>query len=331
MLSIGHRVGIAAMEKVVLAAVQSAPFYLNREASVEKAVNLIGEAGTKGADITAFGETWLPGYPFFAFSGASQARWDAAQEYIKQAIEIPGPETDHLCAAARAADTDVVIGVVELDKRTRGTVYCTMLAIGREGLILGRHRKLKPTVDERTIWGEGSGDDLNVYERSYGRLSALNCWEHQMVLPGYALMAQGTQFHVAGWPGGDPETPPKPPVSLWARQELLSRAFAAQGGCYVIAAGGLISPDDVPERFRQLAYDGSGGSMIIDPRGEVVARADLGKEMILTYEAEHSVIRSAKVANDVAGHYSRPDVFELLIRGKPSTALTPIPMAAENQ
>ncbi len=149
-------------EKVVLAAVQSAPVYLNLEASLEKAVRLIGEAGEKGADIAGFGETWLPGYPFFAFSSPSKVRWDAAQEYIGQAIEIPGPETDQLCAAARAADTDVVIGVVELDPRTRGTVYCSMLAIGREGVILGRHRKLKPTVDERTIWGEGDGDDLYV-------------------------------------------------------------------------------------------------------------------------------------------------------------------------
>ncbi len=317
-------------QKIILAAVQSAPVYLNREASLEKAVRLIGDAGKKGADITGFGETWLPGYPFFAFSAPSQVRWDAAQEYIGQAIEIPGPETEQLCAGARAADTDVVIGVVELDSRTRGTVYCSMLAIGREGLILGHHRKLKPTVDERTIWGEGDGDDLYVYDRSYGRMSALNCWEHQMVLPGYALMAQGTQFHVASWPGGEPETPPEPPVSLWSRQELLSRAFAAQGSCYVIAAGGLISGNDVPERFRKLAYEGSGGSMIIDPRGEVVARAPLGEETILTYEADHSVIRSAKVANDVAGHYSRPDVFQLLVRGKPTTSMTPVSLSNDD-
>ena len=145
-----------------------------------------------------------------------------------------------------------------------------------------------------------------------------------MLLPGYALMAQGTQVHVASWPGGEPDVPPEPPNSLWSRQELLSRAFAAQGGCYVIAAGGLMAPENVPERFRTIAFCCSGDSIIIDPRGEVVARAPRGKEVILTYEADHSVIRSAKTAVDVAGHYSRPDVFDLLVNGSPVGSLAPL-------
>jgi len=308
-------------DSFLLAATQAAPVYLDAAASLVKACNLIEEAGRKGADLIAFGETWLPGYPFFAFSGPSVTRWEAAEAYLSTAIEIPGKETDQLCAAAKAENVDVVIGVAELDQRTKGTTYCTMLSIGREGLILGSHRKLKPTMEERIVWGEGAGDDLHVYERPYARTSALACWEHQMCLPGYALMAQGTQVHVAGWPGGDPETPPEPPAALWARQELLSRAFAAQGACYVVASGGLITPGDVPQRFRSLAYKGSGGTMIIDPRGEVVQRAAKGEETIIYHQASQSVVRGAKAANDVAGHYARPDVFQLLVRGRPVTEL----------
>lgn len=311
-------------DRFIIAAVQAAPVYLDRPATLEKASRLIAEAGRTGACLAAFGETWFSGYPFFAFSAPSAARWDAAQMYLEQAVAIPGPETDVLCDAARAADIDIVIGVAELDQRTLGTTYCTMLGIGREGRILGTHRKLKPTVDERTVWGEGRGDDLHVWQRPYGRISTLNCWEHQMVLPGYALMAQGTQVHVASWPGGEPDVPPAPPVALWSRQELLSRAFAAQGACYVVAAGGLIKPDDVPKQFRHLAYIGTGGSLIVDPRGEVVARAPLGEEMILTFEADASVIRSAKAAMDVAGHYSRPDVFDLRVNGVSTGHLSPV-------
>jgi len=102
------------------------------------------------------------------------------------------------------------------------------------------------------------------------------------------------------------------------RKELLSRAFASQGACYVIATGGLITPADVPERFSSMAYVGDGGSMIIDPRGEVVARAPLGEEAILTFEADLSVVRAAKSACDIAGHYARPDVFDLRVNGVPT-------------
>ena len=307
-----------------LAAIQATPVYFDREASTAKACRLIHEAASKGATVAAFGETWLPGYPFFAWSESSTLRWEAAEAYLAQAVEIPGPETNQLCSAAHAAGVDVVIGVAELDSRTRGTVYCTLLFIGREGQILGSHRKLKPTMAERLAWGEGNGDDFHVFDRSYGRLSGLNCWEHQMLLPAYTLMAQGAQVHVSVWPGGDPETVPELPVSAWARQELLSRAFAAQGACYVIAVGGLITPESVPKRFHELVYDDPISSMIIDPRGEVIARAPRGEEVILLCKADQSLIRAAKSANDIAGHYSRQDVFELKVRGVPVHSLSPL-------
>src|SRR3989338_6284857 len=230
-----------------LAAPRAAPIPFEREASTEKACRLIEEAAAQGATLAAFGETWLPGYPFFAFTSPGPLWWKAAAENLANAVEIPSPTTDRLRAAASRAGIDVVIGVVELDARTRGTVYCTLLFIGRDGVILGRHRELKPTHAERAIWGEGDAVGLRTYERPYGRLSGLNCWEHNMVLPGYALMAQGTQIHVAAWPGREPAAAPPAPVSVWPRQLLLSRAFASQAAAYVVMVGGMRLPDDTPE------------------------------------------------------------------------------------
>ena len=299
-----------------LAAIQAAPVYFDREASTKKACRLIQEAGTRGATIVAFGETWLPGYPHFIYGESFSRRpWRAAAEYLANAVEIPSPTTDRLCEAARSANLDVVIGLVERDARTQGTAYCTLLFIASDGSILGRHRKLKPSYKERAVWGEGDGAGLKVYERSYGRISGLNCWEHNMVLPGYVLMSQGTQIHIAAWPGSERKAPPAP-ISLWERQVLLSRTFASQAAAYVILAGGLCSPEDVPEAYQEWAYPAMGDSCIIDPRGEIIAGPAEG-EAILIADGSMEHIFAAKSACDVAGHYSRPDLFQLRINQTP--------------
>jgi nitrilase len=300
-----------------LAAIQAESIPFDVDASTDKACHLIEAAADQHATVAAFGETWLPGYPFFALQPPSPLWWQAAAEYLASAVEVPSPTTDRLCAAARRTGIDVVIGVVERDQRTKATVYCTLLFIGREGVILGRHRKLKPTHAERTIWGEGDAVGLKVHERPYGRVSGLNCWEHNMVLPGYALMAQGTQIHVAAWPGREASSAPPPPVSAWSRQLLLSRAFASQAGCYVIAAGGLRVREHLPEGYRDLCRsDLTGDSYIIDPRGEIIAGPAKG-EVVLTARGSLEAVYAAKVACDVGGHYSRPDIFQVHMNGQP--------------
>ena len=296
-------------KSVTLAAIQAAPVLFNKKASTEKAVALIKEAGSKGVDFAAFGESWLPGYPFWVDGAVIDLTWEASAVYVENAIEIPGPETEALCEAARIANIDVVIGVAEIEPATQGSVYCTALTIGRDGTIANRHRKLKPTHAERIIWADGDGAGLTVTQRDYGRISALNCWEHQMMLPGYALAAQGTQFHAAIWPGW--EKTPRDGEYCWARQHLLSRAFASQAGAYVICAAGIRLKEHIPDRWKPLGeWEHPGRSAIIDPRGEIIAEAGLGEEILIA-EAYMENIQAAKAACDIAGHYSRADIFDL--------------------
>ncbi|MEM9013894.1 MAG: carbon-nitrogen hydrolase family protein [Pseudomonadota bacterium] len=302
---------------VRLAAIQAAPIIFDKAASTQKACELIKSAGEAGATFAAFGESWLPGYPFWVDGPVIDLLWEASAAYLENAIDIPGPETDLLCTAAKSAGADIVIGVAERDPFTEGTAYCTALTIGREGVILNRHRKLKPTHAERVIWGDGDAAGLCAINRDYGKISALNCWEHQMMLPGYALAAEGTQFHAAIWPGW--EKAPRPGEYCWARQHLLSRAFASQAAAYVVCAAGVRLAEDIPERWKPLGvWEHPGGSAIFDPRGELIAEAT-SKEEILIADADMEIVRAAKAACDIAGHYSRPDIFELSIDATRST------------
>ena len=101
---------MATETEFTLGAAQAAPVYFDREASTDKACELIREAGKMNVDLLAFGETWLPGYPFFhATSHLPEGR----VRYLENAVEIPSPTTERLCAAAHEAETDVVIGVAE--------------------------------------------------------------------------------------------------------------------------------------------------------------------------------------------------------------------------
>ena len=301
-----------------LAAIQAAPVYFDREASTEKACQLIDEAAQKGAAFVAFAETWLPGYPFFHRYPVGSPLWNqAVTAYLANGVEIPSSTTDRLCEAAGRAGIDVAIGLVELDARTRGTVYCTLLFIGHEGKILGRHRKLKPTLAERILWGEGDGLGLTVYDRQYGQISGLSCGEHAMLLPAYALMAQGTQIHVAAWP-----FPRFLTESHAAKGLLLSQAFAVQGSCYVIAVGSLLGPDDVPEPYRDFVREygtakDEGGSCIIAPGGDVIATAPANEETILTASVSLEAVLQFKAVIDVGAHYSRPDVLQLQVDRRP--------------
>lgn len=299
---------------VRLCAVQAAPRFFDKTASLEIALGWMAAAAKEKPDVIAFGESWLPGYPFFVDSPLSAHWWRAGGDLLDNGVLLDGPEITALCAAANAANSALVIGISELDPQTRATLYCTMVTISREGRLVNRHRKLKPTHHERSVWGDGDAHGLRPVAMDWGRLSGLNCWEHNAVLPGYALMAQGVDVHVAAWPGREPETAPADPV--WARQLLLSRAFASQAGAYVICAGGLRMRAHVPERLRPLSlFEHNGASCIIDPRGEIVAGPLIGEEGLVLHDADLALVRQCKAASDPAGHYSRPDIFRFLVNG----------------
>ena len=309
--------------QIQVAAVEAAPVFLDREATVEKACQLVEEAGKNGATVIGFCEGFIPGHPlWYQFHPATSAySTKLAVQLFKNAVEIPGPVTDALCAAARTANAYVVIGLCERRPGTFGNLFNTQLFIGSDGRILGKHQKLVPTSTERMVHMAGGGDTLQAFPTDFGKLSGLICGENLNPLAIFALAVEYPLIHVASWPNhGRPSDDTNPD-----RSEIAGRAVATMMKAYVLNVRSLVTeqmieilaPTNDEHRAFLLDPTRTEGSTIIDPRGVVIARMDSGQEGILYADLDLDLCLQMKVKHDLVGHYNRPDVFTLHINRKP--------------
>lgn len=312
------------MDPIVrVAAVQAAPVWLDKDKSVDKAIALIDEAASKGAQLVAFGESWLPGFPYWIWLGTPAWGSDFFVELHQNSVEIDGAEIAAVRQAAKRNGVEVVLGATE---RELGSLYCTLFFIGADGSIRGRHRKLKPTHVERSIWGEGDGSDLFVLDTPIGRLGGLNCWEHLQPLSKYSMYAGGEQIHIAAWPGLSIYNDTAYALGIEANMAA-SRVYALEGQAYVLAVTNLVDESvfsrlcDTAERQKLLEI-GGGSTTIFAPSGQTLA-GPLGytAEDLLIADLDLAEIRRAKQAADPAGHYARADATRLVVNRGPRVAM----------
>ena len=296
------------------AVIQAAPELFDKKSTLEKAVALIRKAEEAEAKLILFPEAFIPAYPRgLSFGSRVGDRSDTGRKvwqiYFNNAVEIPGPETDLLCRAAKESRAYISMGIVE---KEGGTLYCSQLLIGPEGNLAGKHRKIKPTASERIIWGEGDGTTLSTYDTNIGKIGGLICWENYMPLARVAMYRKGVQIYLA--PTADHR-------ETW---QVTMRHIAIEGGCFVLGCNQFITPDMYPEEIRKLENIEHtenticrGGSLVVNPFGEVISGPLWDQEGILFADLNLDQIIERKMDLDVVGHYSRPDIFELKINGQP--------------
>lgn len=312
-----------------IAAVQAAPVFLDRTATVEKACALIDDAAREGARLVVFPETFIPGYPDWVWRIPPQEHSllnELYSELLEQSATVPSETTELLCRAARRAKTHVVMGLNERNSEASNASLCnTLLFIDDQGQILGKHRKLVPTSPERMIWGPGDGSTLRVYDTAIGKISGLICWENYMPLARYAMYAWGTQIYLAPtWDSGE----------TWV---ATLRHIAKEGRVYVVGCCMALRKDDIPDRFdfkkKYYAEHGdwinTGDSAIVHPSGKLMAGPLSKKEDILYAEVDTRQMQGLRRVLDVAGHYARPDVFELIVHTAPRPIVTTESSSAE--
>ena len=318
-------------EKVKVAVIQASPVFMDKEKTIEKACCLIKEAGSNGAELVTFSESYIPGYPAYYTAGYETPPHEWTDFMIglqDNSLHIPGEDTDILGEAAKEAGTYVVIGCNEIDDRPGSrTVYNTLLFLDRSGEVMGRHRKLMPTYTERIYWGQGDSSDIKVFDTEIGRIGGLICWENHMTLVRAAMIHRGEEFHIAVWPGnwkrGEDKllTADTSEGGINCNIQALIKVHAFEAGAFVLSGCGYLDSDDFPEKWHgirdgdHMNYDwAKGGSSIVNPAGRYLADPNFEKDAILYADCHANQIKAVKAVFDSLGHYSRWDLAQLAVR-----------------
>ncbi|WP_019119563.1 carbon-nitrogen hydrolase family protein [Brevibacillus massiliensis] len=304
------------MEKrnVCAAVIQSSPILFDKQSSMEKIASKTKEAARLGAQLVVFPEVFLPGYPRGLYFGTrvgsrnEDGRRDWAR-YWESAIDVPGAETEILGELARETGVYLVVGVVERDQEfSRGTLYNSIVYIGPDGNVLGKHRKLVPTGSERLLWGQGDGSTLTVIDTPFGKIGGLICWENYMPLARTAMYAQGIDILI---------TPTADARDTW---QATIRHIACEGRCFVLSCNQFVTKDSYPTDlacYEDINEDPDvicrGGSAIVGPLGEYIAEPLYHQEGMLISDLDLSLVARSRYDFDAVGHYSRPDVFQLVV------------------
>ena len=297
-----------------LAVIQAEPKLFDKDACLDQALAWIRRASEREAELIVFPELFIPGYPFgmnFGFStgqrnAAGRADW---KRYYEASILVPGPETDALGAAAKAANAWVSIGVSERDAVT-GTLYNSNLIFSPDGAIVSAHRKLKPTGSERVIWGDADRGFFPMAETPWGPVAGLICWESYMPLARAALYQKGLTIYLSPNTNDNPE---------W--QDTIKH-IAIEGKCFFVNSDMLITKESYPKDLQTYERDVAplpekicrGGSCVVDPYGHYLTEPVWDEEAVILADLDMSQVYASRMEHDPCGHYARPDVLELRVK-----------------
>ena len=314
------------------AAVQTAPVYLDAQATTRKACDLIAEAARNGARLVAFPEVFIPAYPYWNWfmSPVEGSPW--FEKLYRNSVDVPGPEVEQLCQAARANKINVVIGVNERGRHSMGVIYNTILIIGSDGKLIARHRKLVPTWAEKLTWTNGDGSSLKVHKTEIGPLGVLACGENTNTLARFTLLAQGELVHVASYISL-PVAPPDYDMADAIKVRAAAHSF--EGKVFTIVSCSTISEEIIqamekshPKVREQMERKSSAFSGIIGPDGRAIGETLIDDEGIVYAEIDLGRCIQPKQMHDIIGHYNRFDVFDLRVNGR---VLDPITWVNDSQ
>jgi nitrilase len=315
------------------AAVQAAPVFLDRDASISRLEQWTGKAKAAGADLVVFGESYIPAFPLWNMLYAPIDQHAFYRRLYDNAIEVPGSHVDQLGDIARRHRVVLSVGITEKAAESMGTMWNTNLLFDADGTLLNRHRKLVPTWAEKLTWANGDASNLRVEETDLAKLGMLICGENTNTLARFALLAQGEQVHIATYPPAWPVRRPGATrnYNLTDAIRIRSSAHAFEGKVFNVVAACALDEQAISELCqgdaelrRILASAPPATSMILGPQGELLAEPQVGGEGMVVAEIDISLSIEQKQIHDIVGSYNRFDVFRLTVDQRPHRSITVI-------
>ncbi|GAA4263375.1 carbon-nitrogen hydrolase family protein [Dactylosporangium darangshiense] len=322
--------------KITVAAVQAAPVFLDVEQTIDKVADLVATASRHGADLVAFGESFIAGYPLWGGVVPAVGQHSFYEDLVASSLRVPGPHTERLAAIARRFEVTLSIGINELAPNSTAQVFNTNLVFDRRGDLVNHRRKLVATWYERLTWSHGDGYDLRPVPIDGWSLGVLICGENTNTLARYALLAQGEQVHIASYPPAWPfeQRDGKPEYDLVDSIRLRAAAHSFEGKVFTVVAATALDAaalDRVAQGDHEIARLLTGtptASLVVGPRGEVIAGPLVGEEGIVYAELDLQEAVSLKLAHDIVGTYNRFDVFQLTMNSTRHIPLTVVGQSA---
>lgn len=312
-----------------VAAVHAAPIFMNKNATLQKTVEIIHNAKNQQIKLLVFPETWIPGYPAFVMAYAPMQTLGLISQYSKQSMLVlnafgrPSRDMQLIMTACREAGVSIVVGISEISGQSKHTLFSSQVFVSANGELLGVHRKLMPTYAEKNVWANGGGVTLKCWNMPLAddpsqiyRIGGLICSENAIYAAQDALVMEGEQVHAASWPAMCAFKAMKATYAERIRTFSMSHAFSAAS--FVIAASMIFKNEHLAWFEEQLGaqpgeivVDGSGWSGVVAPGTGVLAKEQGMEDRLVVAEINLSMTDSpAKVISDMAGYYRRPEVLK---------------------
>ena len=268
-------------DKIKLALAQISSKRENKEANLQKIEALTFKAKEQGADLAIFPEMSLTGYV-------------VRDQFYELAETIPGPTVEKVEALAKKAGMHVIFGMPELSEKTRATVFNTAVFVGPEGLI-GKYRKMYlPThsvFEEKRYFRPGY--QTAAFQTDLGNIGLCICYDLFFPEVLRLIRLKGAQLIVCISAS---------PAVRRSYFEILTCARALENTAY-LAYVNLAGVEDGLQFW--------GGSRLVSPAGEVLAKAKYDEEDFVTCEVDYSDLRTAETFIPTLRDL-RPELFDKL-------------------